>query len=152
LANLSSTIDDSEFKLLNNFDGIEALPPALRSRSARDVLVSLKETGGEPGSVRGTTVAIPYEAPITSIGHQEAKTLRFQLLKDLNRVMVSITCAGQVRDLDVQLQRDETEQAIAVKASEPSQEADLGGQVSFDISLERPTIDSRGFQLMALNL
>lgn len=152
IANVSAAIDDADFKLLNNFDGLDAIPSELRSSVARDVLVSIKGTGDEAGSVRGTTVGLPYEAHLPRIGNGEHKTIRFQLLKDVNQVMVSITWRNQTRDIDVQLMRADTGQEIAIKVTELSLEADLGGQVSFDVTLERPTVDSRRFNLLVLNL
>jgi hypothetical protein len=151
--NLSPTIDDSQIKLLNSFDGIDPVPRELLNNGAlHDVFISLKDTGGDEGSMRGTTVALPYEMHVARMQYGESKTMRFSLLKDVQRLVVSINCRGEMREIDVQLQQAETERLISVEVTELSQEADLGSQVSFDLTLERPSVGTDAFHLLALNL
>lgn len=153
ISNLTPSLDASQLALLNDFDGIEPIPRELiASRALHDVFISLKDIGGDEDSVRGTTVALPYEAHIAQLQHGTSRTMRFSLLKDVQRLMVSISCRGETREIDVQLQQAETENVVAVKATQISQEADLGSQVSFDLTLERPSVGTGTFQLLALNL
>jgi multidrug efflux pump subunit AcrA (membrane-fusion protein) len=61
IENLTPTFDDSQFKLLSNFDGADPIPESLRTRDVRDIYVSLRAAGeaAEPVA-RGTTIALPY--------------------------------------------------------------------------------------------
>jgi len=50
------------------------------------------------------------------------------------------------------LQQAETENVVTVTSTQISQEADLGAQATFDLRLERSTVDVRQFQLKVVNL
>jgi len=164
VTNLSPTFDDSQFRLLNNFEGADPIPAALRTRAVHDVFISLKDPGATgsgssggssstPGSPpRGTTIGLPYEVHIPDLPYGQSKTLEFELLRDVTSVVVATSYKGQQREIDVQLQQADTANAVALTSTQISQEADLGGTVTFDLRLERSTVDSRSFQLRALNL
>lgn len=65
--NLTPTFDDSQFRLLSNFEGADPIPAELRRRDVQDIFVSLK-AASEPGTSnqatsRGTTIALPLRSP-----------------------------------------------------------------------------------------
>jgi hypothetical protein len=156
IVNLTPTFDDSQFQLLNNFEGADPLPAELRKRDIQDIFISLKAVGGSSagGEIesRGTTIALPYEIHVPELKYGEAKSLQFQLLRDVNSVTVSAACKGERQELDIQLEQAETENVVTVSSTQISQEADLGSQVTYDLRLERSTVDVRSFQLRVLNL
>lgn len=156
VTNLTPTFDDSQFRLLSNFEGADPIPEELRQRRVRDIFISLEgtgEAGGVPGAGNeGTTIALPYEVHIPELPYGESRTFEFQLLRDVNSVRVALSYKGQRHQIDVQLEQAESQRVVRVSSSQISQEADLGGQATFDLKLERSSVDSRSYRLRALNL
>ena len=159
LVNLTPTFDDSQFKLLNNFEGADPIPEQLRTRSVNDIFVSLRDSGassgGEPNrSPRGdnATISLPFEIHIPQMQYDQNKVLDFQLLRDTDSVVVALTYHNQTQEVVVQLQRAAGESDVQISSSQFSQEADLGNQAIFNLLLERPTVDVRSFQLKVINL
>ena len=155
VVNLTPTFDDTQFRMLNNFEGADPIPDSLRTRDVLDIFVSLRasgESGGTEASSRGTTIALPYEVHIPELKYGASQTMEFQLLRDVGSVMVASTYKGQNQETVVQLQQAETENVITVTSMQISQEADLGSQATFDLKLERSSVDVRQYQLEAVNL
>lgn len=160
ISNLTPTFDDSQFKLLNNFDGADPIPEELRTRTVNDIFVSLRDQGGaaapEPaGAPRGggnVTIALPYEVHLPQLKHGETRTLNYQLLRDVDSLAVALSYRNQVQEVPVQLQYASGGNSIQISSSQFSQEADLGSQATYNLTLERPTVDVRSFQLKVLNL
>ena len=157
--NLTPTFDDSQFKLLSNFEGADPIPESLRTRDVRDIFISLRAAGEAAGpgatgdsAARGTTIALPYETHIPELKYGESKSMEFQLLRDVNSVVVASTYKGQNQENVVQLEQAETENAVNISSMQVSQEADLGSQATFELKLERSSVDVRQFQLKAVNL
>ncbi len=157
--NLTPTFDDSQFKLLNNFDGADPIPESLRTRDVRDIFISLRAPGDAPGAgttggsaARGTTIALPYEVHIPELKYGESKHMEFQLLRDVNSVVVASSYKGQNQETVVQLEQAETGNTVNIYSMQISQEADLGSQVTFDLRLERSSVDVRQLQLKVVNL
>lgn len=162
IANLTPTFDDSQFRLLSNFEGADPIPDELRRRDVQDIFVSLKDPGESPTgsltgtiaerSARGTIISLPYEIHIPKLAYGEEKTLEFQLLRDVASVIVSMSYKGQTLEQVIQLQQAEGEHTVTVSFTQFSQEADLGGQATYDLRLERSTVDVRSFELKVVNL
>ncbi len=162
VANLTPTFDDSQFRLLQNFEGADPIPEELRQRDVQDIFVSLKDPGEQLSgsltgtiaerSARGTTISLPYERHIPRLNYGEEKTMEFQLLRDVSSVIVSVSYKGQTLEQIVQLQQSEGESTVTVSSTQFSQEADLGGQATYDLRLERSTVDVRSFELKVVNL
>ncbi len=157
--NLTPTFDDTQFKLLSNFEGADPIPESLRTRDVRDIFISLRASGesaaptaGSESAARGTTIALPYEVHIPELKYGESKSMEFQLLRDVNSVVVASTYKGQNQENIVQLEQAETANVVNVTSMQVSQEADLGTQVTFDLKLERSSVDVRQFQLKVVNL
>lgn len=157
ISNLTPTFDDSQFKLLNNFEGADPIPEALRTRNVADIFVSLRDpggAGGETGAARlaNATISLPYEIHIAEMKYDEEKKLDFQLLRDVDSVTVALTYRNQTQEIPVQLEHGPGESDIQVSSTQFSQEADLGGQATYNLQLERPSVDVRTFQLLIVNL
>lgn len=160
IANLTPAFDDSQFRILSNFDGADPLPEELRKRDLQDVFISLKDPGEQQGATgaaaemvaRGTNISLPYEEHISKLRYGEESTLEFQLLRDVSSVIVVVSFKGQSLEQVIQLQHAEGDSTVAVSSMQFSQEADLGGQVTYDLRLERSSVDVRNFQLKAVNL
>ena len=78
--------------------------------------------------------------------------MEFQLLRDVSSVVVASSYKGQNQETVVQLQQAETENAVTMTSMQASQEADLGSQATFNLKLERSSVDVRQFQLKLVNL
>jgi hypothetical protein len=154
--NLTPTFDDSQFKMLNNFEGADPIPESLRTRDVSDIFISLRASGesasGNEAAARGTTIGIPYEVHIPELKYGASHTMEFQLLRDVNSVVVASSYKGQNQEMVVQLQQAETEDAVTMSSMQASQEADLGSEATFDLKLERSSVDVRRFQLKVVNL
>jgi hypothetical protein len=70
----------------------------------------------------------------------------------VNSLIVASTYKGQKQKSIVQLQQAETANVVAMSSVQAFQEADLGAEVTFDLKLERSSIDVRRFQMKAVNL
>ena len=151
LQNLTPVFDDSRFQLLNNFEGADPIPQELRTRDVTDIFISLQSAGGD-GGVSGATIAIPYETHIERLQYGESHTMEFQLLRDVESLIVATEHRGQKQDQVVHLQQAETDSALMMSSMQVSQEADLGAEVTFELRLERSSVDVRRFQLKAVNL
>ncbi|HWC77783.1 MAG TPA: NEW3 domain-containing protein [Blastocatellia bacterium] len=157
IANLTPTFDDSQYALLNNFEGADPIPQELKTRAVNDIFVSLRDSGAtlpEPGVPRGSNavISLPYEVHIPQLRYAQNKDLNFQLLRDVDSVVVALTYRGQVQEFPVQLEYAAGTSEVLISSSQLSQEADLGTQATFNLMLERPSVDVRSFQLRALNL
>ncbi|HET8798653.1 MAG TPA: NEW3 domain-containing protein [Thermoanaerobaculia bacterium] len=156
IVNLTAAFDDSQWKLLSNFDGSSPIATSLRNRALRDLFVSVRDTGSADASGRaagrGIAIALPYELHVPELRYGESRTLRFELLRDLDSILVGISHKGQTQEIELQLEQAATGEVAQVTSTQISQEADLGGQATFDLRLERSTVDVRTLQLKALNL
>jgi hypothetical protein len=156
VVNLTPTFDDTQFKMLNDFEGADPIPESLRTRNVSDIFISLRAAGesasGTESAVRGTTIGIPYEIHIPELKYGASRTMEFQLLRDLNSVVVASSYKGQNQEMVVQLQQAETENAVTISSMQASQEADLGTEATFDLKLERSSVDVRRYQLKVVNL
>lgn len=154
ISNLTPTFDDSQFRLLNNFEGADPIPEELRTRVVNDIFVSLRDSGDATSQSggRGATISLPYETHIPQLKYNEAKTLDYQLLRDVDTIIVALTYRNQTQEIPVQLQRAAGASEIQIVSAQFSQEADLGNQATYNITLERPTVDVRSYQLKVINL
>jgi len=152
LQNLTPVFDDYRFQLLNNFEGADPIPPELRTRDVTDIFISLLSAGGDSGVVPRAAIAIPYETHIERLQYGESHTMEFQLLRDVDSLIVATNYRGQTQESIVHLQQAETDSAITMSSVQVSQEADLGAEVNFELRLERYSVDVRRFQLRAVNL
>jgi len=156
IENLTPTFDDSQFKLLSNFEGADPIPESLRTRDVSDIFVSLRASGettaGSETVARDTTIGIPYEVHIPELKYGASRTMEFQLLRDVNSIVVASSYKGQNQQTVVQLQQAETESAVTISSMQGSQETDLGSEATYALKLERSSVDVRRFQLKVINL
>jgi len=86
---------------------------------------------------RNVIVSQPYEAKIENLRHGHPVELEFQLLQDLDEVTVDLVYGnGTQRSPRIFLQKDASEDKVVVQSEGFSQEAELGGDATFDLTLE----------------
>ena len=85
----------------------------------------------------GAIISQPYEAKIDELLFGNPQTIDFVLLQDLDAVTVNVIYSnGAERNLKIFLQKDATVDRVAVQSEQFSQEVELGGSSSFDLTLE----------------
>jgi hypothetical protein len=125
------------------------VPDELKLRELTNVSVSLREyaTGSS-----GPIISSPYEALIPTLAVGQERTLQFELLKDVDSVTVAMTYAGKLDQREVYLEKDASANIVTIASATFSQEADLGGQATYDLALEQFTRAASSFRLTVLNL
>jgi hypothetical protein len=119
----------------------------LRTTTPIDAFVSVKD---EPG-LGGTSIGVPYEQRVAAGAATVLRQLEFRLLRDVDAVVVSLASGGRVDERKVWLEADVTG-VIAVQAMPFSQEADLGAEAVYDLTIERTGGDDVPLRLMVFDL
>ena len=122
-----------------------AVPDELQLRQLNDVFVALKDQDD-------TIISNPYEQHLDQLGVGESHQFRFKLLKDVDSIILSLRYAGQIDERRVFLEKDPSADMVTIQSTEYSQEADLGGEVVYNLRLERFTSSSDRFKLVVYNL
>ena len=98
-------------------------------------------------------VSRPYEAKIPTLKYGQPAHLDFALLQDLDAVTIFMIYGnGTQRTMKVFLQKDASEDRVAVQSEQFSQEVELGQTASFDLTLELFSGTSNTFALEVVNL
>jgi hypothetical protein len=124
--------------------GDPVLGDFMRIRDLSNIFVSLKDIGDALPSqsafvsaAQQIVIGKPYEARIDRIAFGAQATLDFELLKDVENVIVSMRKNSRSQDLPIKLEYDAQRSAVTVNTSQASQEANLGTQVVYDLLIER---------------
>ena len=116
--------------------GAPALPDdvlaRLRASTATETFLSVKD---EPGA-SGTAIGVPYEQRLASGGGSSARDFEFQLLRDVEAVVVSLSSGGRLDERKVWLEANAGGEVV-VQSLPFSQEADLGAEAVYDLTIER---------------
>ncbi len=94
----------------------------------------------------------PYEARIDTLDFDESRAVKFQLLKDVDEVTVSLQYLGTNDQRKVFLKKEALQKVPSISSEQFSQEGKLGTKVLFDLTLERLSEEEESFSLVALNL
>jgi NPCBM-associated, NEW3 domain of alpha-galactosidase/Outer membrane efflux protein len=129
-----------------------AVPDELKLRELTNISVSLREYTAVGAGGAGPIISSPYEAIIPVLPVGKENELQFTLLKDVDAVSVSMTYAGKVDQREVFLEKDASANIVSITSAGFSQEADLGSQATYDLSLEQFTRAASSFRLAVLNL
>jgi hypothetical protein len=101
----------------------------------------------------GAIISSPYEAKIEELVFGAPQTLDFEMLQDLDAVTVDIIYSnGSERSLKIFLQKDATVNRVIVQSEQFSQEIELGGSSSFDLTLELFSGTRNPYSLVVVNL
>jgi hypothetical protein len=119
----------------------------LRTMTPVDAFVSVKD---EPG-LGGTSIGVPYEQRVAAGVATVVRQFEFRLLRDVDAVVVSLASGGRVDERKVWLEADVTG-VVAVQPVPFSQEADLGAEAVYDLTIERTGGDDAPLRLLVSNL
>ncbi len=100
----------------------------------------------------GFIISEPYQRKIERISLGERKEVDFVLLKDIESLEVSLFYSGKEEKRGVYLLKEASTNIVTMSSSQFSQEADLGGEAVFDLSLERFTREGSDFRLSVIGL
>jgi hypothetical protein len=113
-------------------------------KEIKDVSVSLKS--------EGKVISDPYEKVIPALPLETEQSVTFRLLKDVESVDIDVFYAGKSETTAVYLQKGVSANVVTMNSAQFSQEADLGGQAVYDLSLEKFSGEADVFKLDVLNL
>jgi len=141
---LANTSGSSEFKQFVNFE--DDIFRSLRPDVVHDVYISLLNDDN-------AIISQPYEAKIEKLEYGKPVDLHFSLLQDLDMVTVNLMYGnGTQRSPKIFLQKDESANRVLVQSQQFSQEVQLGGSASFDLTLELFSGRSNTYKLAVVNL
>lgn len=133
-----------EFQKLINID--DKLFKSLQPDIINNVYVSLSN---ETNSI----VSQPYEAKINQLKYGKPVDIDFELLQDLDAVMVNIIFGnGTTRSMKIFLQKDVSKNIVVVQAQQFSQELEIGKSAVYDMTLELYSGTTSTYSLDVVNL
>jgi uncharacterized membrane protein len=119
---------------------------SLRPEVVHDVYVSL-------GNDENAVIGQPYEAKIEELHYGKPQDLTFDLLQDVDSVTVNLAYGQSAqRTIKIFLQKDESEDLVAVQSEQFAQEVELGSSATFDLTLELFSGISDTFKLVVAGL
>ena len=134
-----------ELKELANLKiSAEDLFPLDFMKELKDVYVSLQS--------EKKIISDPYEKVVKSLPIESERAVTFQLLKDVETLDVSVSYSGKTEVTSVYLQKGVSANIVTVNSAQFSQEADLEGTATFDLSLEKFSGEANVFKLEVANL
>ena len=132
---------------LNQFEEhFDIFTPEMRSNKVYNVFISLINIEDK------TIIGSPYEIRIASIDLGQTAQADFELLRDVESLQVSLNYSGRTDQKNIYLQKDASANIVDINSTQFSQEANLGSDASFDLTLERFSTSDDVYRLLALNL
>jgi hypothetical protein len=134
-----------ELKELANLKiSAEELFPLDFMKELKDVYVSLLS--------ESKIISDPYEKVVKTLPIESEREVTFQLLKDVESLEVSVSYSGKEEKTSVFLQKGVSANIVTVNSAQFSQEADLEGTATYDLSLEKFSGEANVFKLEVANL
>lgn len=134
-------------EFLNQFkEHFDMFTPEMRSNKIYNVFVSLVNI---PDQI---IIGSPYEVHIPTIELGSSASADFKLLKDIESIQVNLNYGGRDDKKNIYLQKDASANIVDIASSQFSQEANLGAQASYDLTLERFSSSDDIYQLVVVNL
>jgi hypothetical protein len=143
---VKSSMEGNEEYLDQFKDHFDVFSPEMRSGKIYNVFISLVNIADQ------IIISSPYEyrIPAIELGHEA--TADFELLKDVENLQVLLNYSGKRDQKNIYLVKDASVNSISINSTQFSQEADLGSQATFDLSIENfSTVDDE-YRIVLLNL
>jgi hypothetical protein len=103
-------------------------------------------------SESGVVISVPYESRLYDFRDGETRSVRFELLKDVEVAQVTLRYNGQEQRVSVYLLRDAHGQDVALSAAQPSLDVEAGATAVFNLTAERLGARSAAFRLNVTGL
>lgn len=110
----------------------EELRNRLNASVPAELAISVKDEAGPSGAAIG----VPYERRVPATAHPREADVEFRLLRDAPSIVIALSAAGWGEERKVWLETD-VGGTIAIHPAPYSQEADLGTDAAYDVSIER---------------
>lgn len=143
---LRSTMEGNQDYLDQFQEHFDVFTPEMRSSRIYNIFVSLI------GLENNTIIGRPYEVRIPTLDMGGSTVADFGLLKDIETVKVSLAYGGRKDEKNIYLEKDASASVVDINSMQFSQEVDLGGAASFDLTLERFATSDDVYKLAVVNL
>ena len=124
----------------------EIFTPEMRPEKVYNIFVSLVNLSDQ------TIIGDPYEAHVPSIKFGESVEVHFTLLRDVESLQVLLNYGDRSEQRNVYLQQDASANIVDISSMQFSQEADLGGTATYELTLERFSGRDENYKLDIINL
>lgn len=103
-------------------------------------------------SENGVVISVPYESHLYAFRDGETRTVRFELLKDVEVAQITLRYNGQEQRVSVYLLRDAHGQEVGLSVAQPSLDVEAGATAVFNLTAERLGARSAAFRLNVTGL
>jgi len=143
---LRSTMEGNQEYLEQFEEHFDIFSPEMRSGKIYNIFVSLIHLGDN------TIIGSPYEVRVPTINLGETANVDFELLRDVESLQVALNYSGNTDQKNIHLEKDASANIVDINSTQFSQEANLGNEATFDLTLERFSTSDDVYRLIALNL
>lgn len=143
---LKSALEGNEEYLSQFREHFDIFTPEMRAGKIYTVYVSLIDNETK------TIIGSPYEYRIPSIEMGKTGEADFELLKDMESLIVSLNYNNKKDEKNIYLKKDASVNNIDITSMQFSQEADLGNRVVYDLTLERFSVTDDIYKLEVKDL
>jgi len=143
---LRSTMEGNQEYLKQFEEHFDVFTPEMRSNRIYNVFVSLTNLKDN------TIIGAPYEIRIPTLDLGTTADADFGLLRDVESLEVSLNYGGREDKKNIYLEKDASANIVDIASTQFSQEADLGSNAAFDLTLERFSSSEDVYTLVVLNL
>lgn len=143
---IRSSMEGNQDYLSQFKEHVDLFTPEMQSGKTYNVFVSLNQLEDK------TIIGSPYEIRIPSINLGESVNVDFGLLRDVESLQVLLSYNNKKDEKNIFLEKDSSTSFIGITSTQFSQEADLGSNTSYDLSLERFSSSDDVFKLLVVNL
>lgn len=125
---------------------LTVVTPEVQSNKIYNIYVSLINMADQ------TIIGRPYEVRIPALDFGGSVDADFGLLRDIESVKVSLNYGGKKDEKNIYLEKDASANTVDIACPQFSQEADLGANATFTLTLERFSASDDVYSLVVLNL
>jgi len=143
---LRSTMEGNQEYLQQFQEHFDVFTPEMRSNKIYNIFVSLSNLKDQ------TIIGSPYEVRIPVLDLGKTADADFGLLRDVESLKVSLNYSGRKDEKNIYLEKDASANIVDINSSQFSQEADIGSQATFDLTLERFSDTDDIYTLSVANL
>ncbi len=143
---LRSTMEGNQEYLEQFEQHFDVFTPEMRSGKIYNIFVSLINLEDQ------TIIGTPYEVRIPSLEVGKTADADFGLLRDVESLQVSLNYSGRKDSRNIYLEKDSSADIVDIYSSQFSQEADIGSQATYDLTLERFSDSDDSYTLFVAGL
>jgi hypothetical protein len=143
---LRSTMEGNQEYLQQFEQYFDLFTPEMRTSKIYNIFVSLVSLPDK------TIIGSPYEIRIPVLDMGKTYTADFGLLRDAESLQVDLNYHGKKDQKNIYLEKDTSANLVDINSTQFSQEADLGSQATYDLTLERFSESDDVYSLLVINL